>query len=875
MEKERTEAVRSDEVSDAERKFIGNCGKRKDRKKSINNEVTDIERMVTMKMTEKEMIRKNFPWKIFRKGISLVLSCGLVLSATAFTGFSNQGQIALAEETEGDGGQTTPVEPTELPEPAESTELPTPAEQTDQQTGYTYILYDVTAEGETTMQKARITGYTGTDTDLLIPAKVGEYQVGSIGDGAFQENSDITSVTIAEGVTSIGYQAFLGCTKLARVTIPASITNWENTQANKYINSAFEGCTALTELILTEGLTTLGKRSFSDCTALETVTIPSTISDFRNQTFSGCTGLKDLKLTEGMTEMGFKAFEGCTALEEVTIPSTIQSWNLLDDPTLPIMQTECRTFENCTSLKKVNFTEGLESLKYFQGVRGCPLVKELDIPASVRDTDYAFSDCTYLERITFHEGLETLGQAAFQGCTSLQEVRLPGTVQGVKFHMFVKCDALSRIVVMPTASQIPYLDLSTCPKLKELDILSGTRTEYSRINVSINTEVYAIKGSDTYRDCLEMMTETGNDDMLGSFSTAGATVEGCLASYDGEEHDAVTVSGCQEDDEILYRICGEGEFTTEMPKLTEIGTYPVEVVVLRYVEGKALRVSSLTAQAEVTKKQCSILLTDVTAEEGKDYQLAPQGYQGDGEIVYTYYKDAQMQEICDGKPVSVGVYYVKATAAATDTCLAAESNLAKITITEKSGVDPTQKPSTEPTQEPSAEPTQQPSAEPTQQPSAEPTQKPSAEPTQKPSAEPTQKPSAEPTQKPGAEPTQKPGIAPTQNPAVSSGVTPEPVKKPQIKKASLKKVVSPGKKKLDVTWKKLSGVTGYQVQVATNRKFTKGKKTVTIKKAKTIKYRFKKLGKQKKYYVRLRAYKTVQGKRYYGSWSGAKTAKVK
>ena len=792
-----------------------------------------------MKVTEKQMIRKKFSWKIFRKGISVVLSCGLVLSAVAFIEYPSGGRIAKAEETEGDGGQTAPeetlppVDSTEMPAPAEPTELPAPAEQIDQQTGCRYILYEETAEGGISTRKARITGYAGTDTELLIPAVLGGYPVGGIGDGAFRENNDITSVTIAEGVTDIGYQAFQGCTKIIRVSIPSSITNWVNTSRNNYNNSAFMGCTALTELSLTEGLTTLGKYSFSGCTALEKVTIPSTISDFGDCTFSGCSALNELMLTEGMTEIGHQAFEGCTALEEVTIPSTIQRWATIHSDQVMQQQTECNPFVNCSSLKKVSFTEGLETLRGFSGVRGCPLVKELDIPASVRDIDYAFTKCTDLERITFHEGLETLGQNVFQGCTSLQEIRLPGTVKGVKFNMFLDCPALTRVIVMPTASQIPYLDLKGTG-VKELYILSGTRTEVSCINVSINTEVYALKGSDTYRDCLEMMTETGNDDMLMPFSTAGAAVEGCLASYDGKPHDAVTLSGCQEGDEILYRIGGEGEFTTEMPQLTDIGTYSVEVVVLRYVEGKSLRVSSLKAQAEITKKQCSIHLPDVTAEEGTDYQLAPEGYQGDGKIDYAYYKDAQLQEACNGRPASVGVYYVKATVAATDTCLAAESNVAKITITEKKGTEPTQEPETKPTQEPGTKPTQD----------------------------------------PGTKPGQNPGVVSTQKPPVSSNGNTYPAKKPQIKKASLKKV-SPGKKTLTASWKKLSGVTGFQIQLATNKKFTKGKKTVIIKKANTTKYRFKKLKKKKQYYVRIRAYKTVQGKRYYGSWSGIKTAKVK
>lgn len=83
------------------------------------------------------------------------------------------------------------------------------------------------------------------------------------------------------------------------------------------------------------------------------------------------------------------------------------------------------------------------------------------------------------------------------------------------------------------------------------------------------------------------------------------------------------------------------------------------------------------------------------------------------------------------------------------------------------------------------------------------------------------------------------------------------------------------KKTIQVQWKKLSGITGYQVQVALNKKFKKGKKTYTVKKAKTTKKTIKKLKRKKKYYVRVRAYKTVKGKKYYGKWSKAKTVKVK
>jgi FtsZ-interacting cell division protein ZipA len=94
------------------------------------------------------------------------------------------------------------------------------------------------------------------------------------------------------------------------------------------------------------------------------------------------------------------------------------------------------------------------------------------------------------------------------------------------------------------------------------------------------------------------------------------------------------------------------------------------------------------------------------------------------------------------------------------------------------------------------------------------------------------------------------------------------------KKTSIKKVKG-AKKAISVTWKKVSGVKGYQVQVATNKKFKKNKKTVTVKKQKTTKTTVKKLKAKKKYYVRVRTYKIVNGKKVYSSWSKVKSVKTK
>ncbi len=130
-------------------------------------------------------------------------------------------------------------------------------------------------------------------------------------------------------------------------------------------------------------------------------------------------------------------------------------------------------------------------------------------------------------------------------------------------------------------------------------------------------------------------------------------------------------------------------------------------------------------------------------------------------------------------------------------------------------------------------------------------------------------------EKPG---TEKPTVTP--KPDTSQNTTNKPntpstpaAKAPVIKRAVILKI-TPGKKSLKLKWKKQSGITGYQIQYAQKKSFS-GKKTVRIKSSKTTSKNITKLKSKKKYYIRIRAYKTVKGKKYYGSWSKAASKKTK
>lgn len=127
----------------------------------------------------------------------------------------------------------------------------------------------------------------------------------------------------------------------------------------------------------------------------------------------------------------------------------------------------------------------------------------------------------------------------------------------------------------------------------------------------------------------------------------------------------------------------------------------------------------------------------------------------------------------------------------------------------------------------------------------------------------------------------KPATKPSES--ATTPATTQPTTKPSTtkntetvkpKKTSIKKL-SKGKKKFTVTWAKVSGVKGYQIQYSTDKKFKKNNKSVTVTKQKTTKATVKKLKSKKKYYVRVRTYKTVNGKKIYSSWSKVKSVKTK
>ena len=214
---------------------------------------------------------------------------------------------------------------------------------------------------------------------------------------------EVTDLVIPEGMESICYNAFYGCTGITSVTLPST-------------------------------LKTIGGNAFA-YTNIETVTIPDSVTEIEEYAFQHCANLKSVTIPEGVTKIGFSAFEH-TGLTELTLPSTIRSMS--------------QSFYGCDSLAKLTLTDGITYLG--QSFYSLPALKEVYIPGSVKELVYGdFNRCDNLETVTIAEGVEEV--AGFSSCPNLKSVTIPSTAS--KVSGFRDCSSLTSVTCM--AIEPPYM----------------------------------------------------------------------------------------------------------------------------------------------------------------------------------------------------------------------------------------------------------------------------------------------------------------------------------------------------------------------------------------------------------------------------------
>ena len=155
-----------------------------------------------------------------------------------------------------------------------------------------------------------------------------------------EEERNLTSIQIGDGVTSIGNLAFRSCINVESITIPFGVTN---------IGScAFEQCTKLERITIPPGVTSIGSGAFFHCINLTRVTIPSGTETIEDQAFFRCDGLTRVDLPSSLTSVGEKCFHCCDQLADVYFAGTKAQWDKIADPTA--LDDPTKTTVHCHSI---------------------------------------------------------------------------------------------------------------------------------------------------------------------------------------------------------------------------------------------------------------------------------------------------------------------------------------------------------------------------------------------------------------------------------------------------------------------------------------------------------------------------------------------
>ena len=330
-------------------------------------------------------------------------------------------------------------------------------------------------------------------TNLVIPNSVT-----TIGNSAFGYCSSLTSITIPNSVTTIGGYAFEDCRGLKGVYI-SDLEKWckisfGSNDANplSYADNLYLNNQLVTNLVIPNTITTIGKYAFYNCSSLTSITIPNSVTTIGDSAFRGCSGLTSIEIPNSVTTIGDYAFRGCSSLTSITIPNSVTTIGY-------------SAFNGCSGLKGVYITDLEKWCKISFGFNDSnplycahnlylnnQLVTNLVIPNTITTIGkYAFYYCSSLTSITIPNSVTTIGDYAFSGCRGLTSITIPNSVTSIDGSAFSGCSGLKTVYYKGDESEWDNISIG----FYNDNLTNASRYYYSETAPTLNDDGTAYSGN--------------------------------------------------------------------------------------------------------------------------------------------------------------------------------------------------------------------------------------------------------------------------------------------------------------------------------------------------------------------------------------------
>ena len=302
--------------------------------------------------------------------------------------------------------------------------------------------------------------------EYLVSATIGD-AVTSIGGQAFSGCTRLQSVTMGKSVSTIEYRAFYNCTSLTSITWSDALTS-----IGEY---AFYGCSKLSSLILPDALTTLGYQAFASCSSLQTLVVGKSLTNIDNSFFNdnirtleyNCPAniplyVKNANLTtvivgDDVTSIGYQAFNGCSGLKTVTIGKSVTT-------------IDSYAFHGCSSLQSISLSDGITTIGGY-AFKDCIRLTSITLPKSLTIINpFLFYGCSSLSSVQLNDNITSIGGNAFCNCTDLTSITLPEPIATISGSAFYGCSKLSSVKFPKTLKEIGTYAFYGCSKLRTINL---------------------------------------------------------------------------------------------------------------------------------------------------------------------------------------------------------------------------------------------------------------------------------------------------------------------------------------------------------------------------------------------------------------------